>query len=60
MSNIQDLIHKTSMDCIDKGRSMERERIVNLLTKWGTPKITPNCEIPIWLAVELILAEPNE
>lgn len=32
MSDIQDLIHKTSIDCIEKGKVMERERIIKLLT----------------------------
>lgn len=31
MSDIQDLIHKTSIDCIEKGRRMEQERIIKLL-----------------------------
>ena len=31
MSDIQELIHKTSMDCIEKGKRMERERIIKLL-----------------------------
>jgi hypothetical protein len=31
MSDIQDLIHKITMDSIDKGRSMERERIIKSL-----------------------------
>jgi hypothetical protein len=31
MSDIQDLIHKTSMDCIERGKVIERERI---LTQW--------------------------
>lgn len=31
MSDIQELIHKTSMDCIEKGRTMEQERIIKLL-----------------------------
>jgi len=31
MSDIQELIHKTSMDCIEKGQAMERERIIKLL-----------------------------
>jgi hypothetical protein len=35
MSDIQELIHKTSMDCIEKGKTMEHERIVKLLQdKW--------------------------
>jgi hypothetical protein len=33
MSDIQDLIHKTSMDCIERGKVVERERIVKLLEK---------------------------
>jgi hypothetical protein len=31
MSDLQDLIHKTSIDCIDKGKRLERERITKLL-----------------------------
>jgi len=31
MSDIQDLIHKTSMDCIERGKITERERIIKLL-----------------------------
>jgi len=31
MSDLQDLIHKTSMDCIERGKLVERERIVKLL-----------------------------
>lgn len=31
MSDIQDLIHKTSIDCIEKGQAMEQERIIKLL-----------------------------
>jgi hypothetical protein len=31
MSDIQELIHKTSMDCIEKGQVMERERIIKEL-----------------------------
>lgn len=40
MSDIQELIHKTSMDCIEKGQRMERERIIKLLV-WETrsPKL---------------------
>lgn len=34
MSDIQDLIHKTSIDCIEKGQKMERERIIKLLEAW--------------------------
>jgi hypothetical protein len=31
MSDIQDLIHKTSMDCIERGKIVERDRIIKLL-----------------------------
>jgi len=31
VSDIQDLIHKTSMDCIERGKIVERERIIKLL-----------------------------
>ena len=31
MSDIQDLIHKTSIDCIKQGERQERERIIKLL-----------------------------
>lgn len=31
MSDIQDLIHKTSIDCIEKGRQMEQERIIKVI-----------------------------
>jgi len=34
MSDIQDLIHKTSMDCIERGKIIERERIIKLLEEW--------------------------
>ena len=34
MSDLQDLIHKTSIDCIEKGQRMERERIIKLLEEW--------------------------
>jgi hypothetical protein len=30
MSDIQDLIHKTSMDCIERGKLIERKRIIKL------------------------------
>ena len=33
MSDIQELIHKTSMDCIAKGQAMEQERILKLLAE---------------------------
>jgi len=31
MSDIQDLIHKTTMDSIERGKVVERERIIKLL-----------------------------
>jgi hypothetical protein len=31
MSDIQDLIHKTTMDSIERGKVIERERIIKLL-----------------------------
>jgi hypothetical protein len=31
MSDIQDLIHKTTMDSIERGKILERERIIKLL-----------------------------
>jgi hypothetical protein len=31
MSDIQDLIHKTSMDCIERGKIIERQRIIKLI-----------------------------
>lgn len=31
MSDLQDLIHKTSMDCLAKGKQQERERIIKML-----------------------------
>jgi hypothetical protein len=42
MSDIQDLIHKTSMDCIERGKIVERERIIKLLEThmkaYGSPQ----------------------
>jgi hypothetical protein len=31
MSDLQDLIHKTTMECLERGRREERERIIKLL-----------------------------
>ena len=33
MSDIQELIHKTSMDCIEKGKRDEQARVIKLLEK---------------------------
>jgi hypothetical protein len=35
MSDIQDLIHKTTMDSIERGKITERERIIKLLEPLG-------------------------
>ena len=44
MSDLQDLIHKTSMDCLERGKLLEKERIIKLLEDpvtmsnwWATP-----------------------
>jgi hypothetical protein len=34
MSDIQDLIHKTTMDSIERGKVIERERIIKLLEQF--------------------------
>lgn len=31
MSDIQDLIHKTTMDCLERGKCEEQQRIIKLL-----------------------------
>lgn len=57
MSDIQELIHKTSMDCIDKGQRMERERIIKLLNQ-QTDHACPEClDRAINDAIELIKGE---
>jgi hypothetical protein len=33
MSDLQDLIHKTTMDCLERGRREEQERIIKLVEK---------------------------
>ena len=42
MSDLQDLIHKTSIDCIEKGQRMEQERIIKLLKSTADCRCTPN------------------
>lgn len=32
MSDIQELIYKVSMDCIEKGQRMEQDRVIRILT----------------------------
>jgi hypothetical protein len=41
MSDLQDLIHKTSMDCIERGKVIEQERI---LTQWQYEMNECKCE----------------
>lgn len=65
MSDLQDLIHKTSMDCLERGKLLERERIIKLLEEqcewltqnnWGANHIkAANFEE----AIELIKGETN-
>jgi NaMN:DMB phosphoribosyltransferase len=58
MSNIQDLIHKTSMDCIDKGQSMERERIIKLI--YSGQWVGESLEQDVTNLVALIKGQGNE
>jgi hypothetical protein len=55
MSDIQELIHKTSMDCIEKGQAMERERIIKLLAVFSHNFK----ELPMKQLIELIKGETN-
>lgn len=32
MSDLQDLIHKTTIDCIERGRRQERDRVLGILS----------------------------
>lgn len=47
MSDLQDLIHKTSIDCIKQGERQATERIIKIVEGWarpryaGTPSSTP-------------------
>lgn len=61
MSDIQDLIHKTTMDSIERGKAIERERIIKLLEascerpldpKWEHYRESCNCH-----QIELIKGE---
>lgn len=47
MSDIQELIHKTSMDCIEKGQKMERERIIKLFEKKDERNYKPCAHSPM-------------
>lgn len=31
MSDIQELIHKTTMDCLNRGRHQEQQRIIDII-----------------------------
>jgi hypothetical protein len=60
MSDIQDLIHKTSMDCIERGKIVERERIIKILSA-----IAQDCDegvcncLSAQSTIELIKGETN-
>jgi hypothetical protein len=68
MSDIQDLIHKTSMDCIERGKVIERERIIKLLDERITNLrkcLGSDCDCRnqakiIDYAIELIKGETND
>jgi hypothetical protein len=53
-------MNQREWECFEDGVNYERDRIIKLLEEWGTLKITPYCEIPIWLAKELIRGESND
>jgi hypothetical protein len=58
MSDLQDLIHKTSMDCIERGKKIERERITREIQK--TVDSTDSGYVPgLYKALELIKGEAN-
>lgn len=63
MSDLQDLIHKTSMDCLERGKIVERERIIKLLEGkkaseiiYTTHPIEADCDI-IYRLILLIKGE---
>jgi vacuolar-type H+-ATPase subunit C/Vma6 len=62
MSDIQELIHKTSMDCIEKGQAMERERIIKLLHEKAAVNWIEALEYPYYAdqLEELIKGETSE
>jgi hypothetical protein len=65
MSDIQDLIHKTSMDCIERGKVIERERIIKLLENrtddsGSVLDETGNSIADLSDLIELIKGETNE
>jgi hypothetical protein len=61
MSDIQDLIHKITMDSMERGKVVERERIIKLLEaeQLHDPDVT-ECHCGSWReAVEIIKGETN-
>jgi len=65
MSDIQDLIHKTSMDCIERGKIIERERIIKLLeNELGDMRPVESHSVGVYdglnHAVELIKEKTND
>jgi hypothetical protein len=58
MSDIQDLIHKTSMDCIERGKVIERERITREIHR--IVDISDSSYVAgLYKALELINGETN-
>jgi hypothetical protein len=56
MSDLQDLIHKTSINCIEKGQRMERERIIKAIEHIADK--TDSSYVPgLYKALELIKKE---
>jgi len=61
MSDLQDLIHKTSIDCIEKGQRMERKRIIKLLAAIAEDCDNGICNcLSAQSTIELIKGETNE
>jgi hypothetical protein len=58
VSDIQDLIHKTTMDCLERGRREEQQRIIKLIEPLGCPAngIEHHCEnnLALYTADDLI------
>jgi hypothetical protein len=58
MSDIQDLIHKTSMDCIERGKIVERERITREIQR-VVDTSDSSYVAGLYKALELIKGETN-
>ena len=58
MSDLQDLIHKTSMDCLERGKIIERERIIKEIEL-----VIDTCDSSylagLYKAIQLIKGETN-